>query len=303
MSTRLVLRRGTIEHRAASLQALVDHVLPCLLRVVPLGTIVVVEQELAGHGLTTIIGLTTCRLAIGQIRTGANGIHQHSHCMILLAGATAAQFHQVVFYGCALRQRLRHRISIRISRSVVLQFGGIILAIVVDDLRSGRCHTTRHSTFALLVDRTQVVIGRALVPMGLTEDGHILPFLLETLHATTCRLQPLADTTLRSNALRSSLNLTNAHCPVLEHGLQLFGQFVKYEIALIGIAEDGRCRVVTTHNNKTLTRSAREYIIRCNGHIVTCRIIDANEFLCHQTSLSLVDRVSRDNEYKAHEEQ
>ena len=185
----------------------------------------------------------------------------------------------------------------------MLQFGGIILTEVVDNLRSSRCHTTRHSTFALLVDRTQVVIGRTLVPMGLTENGHILPFLLKTLHTTTCGLQPLADTTLRPNALRSSLNLTNAHCPVLEHGLQLFGQFVKYKIALIGIAEDRRRRVITTHNNEALTRSTREYIIRCNGHVVTCRIVDANEFLCHQTSLSLVNRVSRDNEYKAHEEQ
>ena len=82
-----------IEHGTTTRQIVVYQRLPPCLRVIPFSTIVVRQVELAVHSCSHLVGVASrgrsVLIAITQMGTGAESIHQHSHSRVLRCRARA----------------------------------------------------------------------------------------------------------------------------------------------------------------------------------------------------------------------
>ena len=289
-----------VEQGLAVAHITVGQALPTLLAIVPFANILAADVKLVVHGRTHLVDVAsrgrTILVAIAQASAGAGGVHQHRHGGVLLERSGAAKLHEVVTHRGAGGQREGNG-SVEPIAAIggrgVEQGVGVVLTIIVNDLRSSRCHTSRQRLLAVVgALGGEHVVGIILVPLGLHKRMHVDPRIL-----IGGQLQALAHGALRHLARACFLLLlqvANLLGPSVEHVLQTIGHVVGGIVALVGITEDGHHLIVATGNDEALAGSAREDVIRCVGHVVGRGVVDGHKRLRHLASLLAADGIGLD---------
>ena len=267
-----------INHWVSLNQIVINHLFPSRLRIGWFGNIHTAQIVATTECIHQVIDVATSWFSVSQPRGSTHSKTEfcHSIFVFLRTIRIVVVEHQVPLHRCTFRYRFLHWCSIVVSRSRGTQSTWIILAVVINHLRTSRCHTACHGMISVIQIRATVEIWSRLMPMACHQYWHIHLCCRGTQHGSCC-------TTLRlTHILTCYLSIFNDSAVVVQPSQQSRRHFLFHEIATIRISQNRRQTIVTAHNNESTILPTREYIIRWGGlhswsHL-SCFILVAHSF-------------------------
>ena len=151
----------------------------------------------------------------------------------------------------------------------MLAFSVLWILVMIHYLRGSGCHTPRHRTFIRTwINRTMVIIRRALIPFRLAQQGFNIGIIF---HRCLFRQQ---------HHIRQACNLIGIH---LQPHTHVFGH-VLYGERSIRIAQNRASTIICRHDDKAFLTMIKHIQCRLAIVILHLRICQLHWFYCNRST-------------------